>query len=217
MARNSPARELAEREAAAAAGKPADDAGAGASPKDPEPPGPIAAAADAKAERRNVIDEPLERFMPPKVRTALGLDGNDAAAQLLAEACFVFGIDPNPKLKPKELMSFRYDQGEPDGAPPIPPTVTLVTCGGLKVKFPIDADSEHKLRIVYNAYRVDAKTGEKVVLPLPPDLTLPREYVDGLVRTAEHQYRTGYLKSGGKAEGDRKAKIAELRAAGKLG
>jgi hypothetical protein len=31
--------------------------------------------------------------------------------------------------------------------------------------------------------------------PLPPDLTLPRELINGIVRRTEHQYKGGYLRA----------------------
>ena len=62
-----------------------------------------------------------------------------------------------------------------------------MTAGGLKFTWPLDEDSVTRLRQWFNAFKI--VNGEKVVLPLPEDLTLPREAVDGVVRSAEHQYR----------------------------
>lgn len=160
-----------------------------------------------------VISDPVSTRIAKDVRRALP----EHERRLLAEACYVFGINPDPTLKPRELAAWRYDQGDPDAATPVPAYVSMVTSGGLKIRYPLDEDSEIRLRTVYNCFRVNRKTGEREVLPLPPDLTLPREAVDGIVRTSEHQYRTGYLREGGKAESDRRAKTLErLRGEGKI-
>jgi len=211
MARTSPARAQAAAESAAQ-----DDTAEAVAAAEQDA-AEQAAAAEDEAPYDLEADPIVQRFVPAKVQGFLGIGGRTEAIRLLAEACYVFGIDPNPKLKPRELLSHRFDAGEPDGVPVIPPSVIMVTAGGLKIRYPVDVDTEHRLRIVYNAYRVNGKTGEKEVLPLPPDLTLPREHVDGKVRSSDHQYRTGYLREGGKSESDRRDKIAALRASGKLG
>lgn len=163
---------------------------------------------------RAVGDSVVNATLPARVIAALRI--NERFAGLLAEACYVFGIDPNPALKPRELMAFRVDEGEPDGVPPVPPSVVLVTAGGLKLRYPLDDDSENRLRVVYNAYKVD-KDGNRVVLPLPQDLTLPRESIDGVVRSKDHQYRTGYLREGGATEAAaRQKKLDALRAQGRI-
>jgi hypothetical protein len=214
MARRSPARtEAEEREAAAAA---ATDETIGASSEssqgEEDDDGDVAIT---DAER----DELLDRVLPNAVVTRLEADTkrhiSPEERRLLAEACYVFGINPDPTLKPRELASYRYDAGDPNAATPVPAYVSIGTSGGLKIRYPMDEDTETRLRIVYNAFRVN-KAGEREVLPLPADLTLPRSNVDGLVRSGEHQYRTGYLKEGGKAESDRRQKLEEFRRQGKI-
>jgi hypothetical protein len=156
----------------------------------------------------------VQQLLPARVQAALKLKPD--FAQLLAEACYVFGINPDPALKPRELAAYRVDPGDPDGVPAVPVSVVLVTAGGLKVRYPIDDDTENRLRLVYGAYKVNRATGEREVLPLPEDLTLPRANVDGVVRSDEHVYRTGYLREGGKEAAARKAKLRELRADQKI-
>jgi len=162
----------------------------------------------------------VDKILPPDVREAFKADrvfiDSPVHAELLAEACYVFGINPDPRVKPRELLAHRFDQGDPNGTPAIPAGVSIVTGGGVKIRYPIDNETEERLRVVYNCYREDPKTHTRVVLPLPENLTLPREQVDGIVRSTEHQYRTGYLKEGGKAETARRATLKALRDAGKL-
>lgn len=166
------------------------------------------------------VDEVTERMIPEAVATRIGEDVHHVLEQneraLLAEACYVFGINPDPTLKPRELAAYRYSPGEPNAATPIPASVTIVTAGGLKVRYPIDEDSESRLRMVYNCFKVDARTGERQVLPLPPDLTLPRSNVDGVVRNTEHQYRTGVLRESEADRAKRATRIEQLRRAGRI-
>jgi hypothetical protein len=189
-------------------------------PEDDQTTGDAAAAEADTDDDSDAGDEPdrdalVEQLLPARVQDALKLDPRFAG--LLAEACYVFGLNPDPTVKPIELAAFRCDPGDPNGVNPTPASVVLVTGGGLKIRYPIDEDTENRLRIVYNAYKVNTKTGEREVLPLPPDLALPREHVDGVVRTADHQYRTGYLREGGKAEAARREQLRSLRQQGKLG
>lgn len=90
----------------------------------------------------------------------------------LAAACRKFGIDPDPDLQPVQLAAVKH-YGNPKYFEE--PSIRLVTAGGCKLKWPLDPDSEWKLRHqVFHAYRRDRRTGEIVAeLPLPDDLTLP--------------------------------------------
>jgi HAMP domain-containing protein len=225
--RRSPAREGVDDPNDATQGAGADEptaaasAGAGDAKTPNDPPQATTAststrrpASDEDDEVGRLDKEIIDKVLPERVRIALKLQ--PAQVELIAEACYVFGINPDPALKPRELAAHRIDQGEPDGTPPVPASVVLVTAGGLKIRYPIDDDTDTRLHIVYNAFRVNKDTGDREMLPLPGDLTLPRENVDGIVRAQEHVYRSGYLKEGGAAERERRAKIAELRNAGKL-
>lgn len=160
------------------------------------------------------------KVIPELVATRIAKDARKPSLKpeerdLLAEACYVFGINPDPTLKPRELAAYRYDEGDPNGATPIPAHVSIVTSGGLKIRYPLDEDSVLRLQNVYNCYKVN-KAGEREVLPLPPDMTLPREQVDGISKSTEHQYRTGYVREGGKEAADRKDALADLRRQGKI-
>jgi hypothetical protein len=172
--------------------------------------------ADEEAEVVEVDRAELtEKMLPAPIRQRLKVR-DELEAELLAEACFVFGINPDPSLRPIELAKHRFDPGDPTGASPVAPSVTLVTAGGLKIRYPVDEDTETRLRNVYHAFKV-GKDGERQVLPLPADLTLPRENVDGVVRSHEHQYRTGYLREGGKNESDKRAAtLKQLRQSGRI-
>jgi len=170
------------------------------------------------------VEKLIEAVMPADVLEKLAKDQRKPPSaisveerRLLAEACYVFGINPDPTLKPREVLSYRFDAGDPNGATPIPPYVSIVTGGGVKIRYPIDDDTEIRLRQVYNCFTVDKKSGERLVLPLPPDLTLPREAADGVVRSSEHQYRTGYLREGGKTAADkRQQRLDALRRQGQI-
>lgn len=213
------------REAAIAAGQSEDEAAeaaeaaAAAVRKGDEPPAAPARDEDDDADPLDP-EEILEKIIPSDVAVRIAkdqrrdtLDAQERA--LLAEACYVFGINPDPTLKPRELAAYRFDKGDPDAVTPIPAYVSMVTSGGLKVRYPIDDDTEMRLRTVYNCFRANPKTGEKEELPLPPDLTLPRAAVDGVVRSTEHQYRTGYLREG-QAGRDRRSKLDDLRRQGRI-
>lgn len=164
---------------------------------------------DNASAREDLIDA----MISDDAASVLKLD-DDANRRLLAEACFVFGINPDPRTKPLELAGHRFDAGDPDGTNPTPAYVSIVTAGGRKLRYPIDSDTETILRDVFMAYTIDKATGERKLVPLPPDMTLPREAVTGLSRTGEHQYRSGYLREGGKAEGDRRAALQDLKRKG---
>ena len=129
-------------------------------------------------------------------------------AVLLLDACNVFGVNPDPALPLwagrgtgpfRELLAWRFYPGQP--AAGVPDSVTLVTVGGVKVRFyadpdfPMDTDTENRLRLVFHAWKTNPKTNEVEPLPLPDDLTLPRSAVTSQVNpNAGHQYRGGYLR-----------------------
>lgn len=117
--------------------------------------------------------------------------GGETAAVLFAEVCAVYGIDPTPSKR--EILGYRaYRENLAENTPE---RVALVTAGGLKIDAPMSAQTEDALRRWYRAFQVDRKTGETVALPLPPDLTLPREAVTGIAATNTHQMPGGYLRS----------------------
>ena len=129
-------------------------------------------------------------------------------AVLLLDACNTFGVNPDTSLPIwagrgtgpfRELLAWKFYPGQESAG--IPDAVVLVTVGGVKVRyhqdpdFPMDADTETRLRIVFHAFKTDPKTNEVVPLPLPEDLTLPRSAVSAQTNpNAGHQYRGGYLR-----------------------
>ncbi len=109
-------------------------------------------------------------------------------APVLAEACKVFGINPDPELQPRELLAAR---GYGDAAQFEAPAVVIVTAGGLKIRWPLDADTEHRLRFdtfhAWRKVRVPGTREERIEeLPLPKDLRLPAP-----ARTGIPPIRTG--------------------------
>jgi hypothetical protein len=125
-------------------------------------------------------------------------------ADLLGEACLIYGINPDPRARPIELPfnAWRFYPG--DRADDQPDRVALATAGGLKLFHPPTDDTLTKLRQVFKLQRTNPKTGDIYFAPLPEDLTLPRSLIDGRVPTSAHVYKGGYLRSGGKAEADRR-------------
>lgn len=133
---------------------------------------------------------------------------NERGASLLLEACNVFGVNPDPSLPIyagrgpgpfKELMNWKFYPGTP--AAGIPDSVVFVTVGGAKVRYyadptyPMDPDTESRLRTIFHAWKTDPKTNEVVPLPLPDDLTLPKSAVSSQVDTkGTHVYQGGYLR-----------------------
>lgn len=129
-------------------------------------------------------------------------------AALLLEACNVFGVNPDMALPLyqgrgrgpfRELMAWKFYPGDERAG--LPDAVALVTVGGTKVKifadpdFPMDADTEDRLRNVFHAWKTDPKTNEIVALPLPEDLTLPRAAVSSQANpNAGHVFQGGYLR-----------------------
>lgn len=135
-----------------------------------------------------------------------GLKGQRGAS-LLLDACNLFGVNPDTSLPLyqgrgtgpfRELMSWKFYPGVE--AAGLPDAVALVTVGGVKVKvfadpdFPMDADTENRLRQVFRAWKTNPKTNEIEPLPLPDDLTLPRAAVSSVVTGTGHQYAGGYLR-----------------------
>lgn len=131
-----------------------------------------------------------------------------AGAVLLLDACNLFGVNPDTALPIfqgrgtgpfRELLAWRFYPG--NEAAGVPDAVGLVTVGGVKIKhfadpdFPMDPDTENRLRQVFHAWRTNPKTNEIEALPLPDDLTLPRAAVSSQVNpNAGHQIRGGYLR-----------------------
>ncbi len=150
------------------------------------------------------------------VREANG-NGSTTAISLLLEACERFGVNPAADVKPQELLAWRFYPGADEPGRVAPDAVVIVTAGGLKLKHwddpsePMDPDTEDRLRRVFHAFRVDPKTKERVIQPLPGDLTLPAAAVIGIGHT-DHQYPGGYVKSGGKAAAEEKEKRRAARA-----
>lgn len=129
-------------------------------------------------------------------------------ASLLLDACNLYGVNPDTSLPTyagrgtgpfRELLAWRFYPGDERAG--IPDAVGLVTVGGTKIKhhadpdYPMDDDTEQRLRQVFRAFKRDPKTNEIVPLPLPVDLTLPRPCVSSVVPPGgDHQYRGGYLR-----------------------
>lgn len=143
------------------------------------------------------------RYEMPKALSGRG------GADTLMDACETYGINPDPALRPVELAAWKYYQE--DAIQGIPGYVQLVTGGGVKLRhyddpdFPMDRDTEEKLRGIFGAFTIDPATKLPVPVPLPTDLTLPAEAVDGIPRKQDHRFRKGYLREGGKAEAARRA------------
>jgi hypothetical protein len=137
---------------------------------------------------------------------------DEAALDLMLYVCARLGVNPSKSVKPVELLSWRWIGGNGEG----PDAVQVVTAGGLKVKlfedpdWPLEAATEQALRKALALFRVDKNTKEVVALPIPADITLPRQHVDGLptgAARASYSYKGGYLKNGGKLEAARRAAL----------
>jgi hypothetical protein len=129
-------------------------------------------------------------------------------AVLLLDACNVYGVNPDAALPTyqgrgkgpfRELLSWKFYPGDERAG--IPDAVALVTVGGTKIRhyadpdFPMDADTEDRLRNVFHAWKTDPKTNEIVPLPLPDDLTLPPAAVTGIPDPrGGHVFQGGYLR-----------------------
>lgn len=159
-------------------------------------------------------DKPAKAAAPARPKAAdlipeAGKRTDDRSIDILLDACDRYGVNPEKTARPRELAAWRYYPGEPlDG---IPDSIVLVTQGGLKIKhfsdptYPMDPETEERLRNLFRAFKVDPVTKQPMAAPLPDELTLPAEAVTGLVTSDRHVYRRGYLREGGKEEGNRRA------------
>ncbi len=146
------------------------------------------------------------KAQPAKPKVIAEAHGNqsDEAIELLLEACGVFGINPDPDVRPVELLSWRYYRE--DVRTDTPAKVVVVTAGGQKLAIwedpdvPLEQDTEEILRNIFGAWRVDPVTKLKVPGEMPDDLTLPRSAVTGISDSQAHVYKGGYLRSGGRRE-----------------
>jgi len=121
-------------------------------------------------------------------------DPDGEAAVLFAEACEVYGINPDPDAR--EIISEAvFYPGDRLAVPPTPDRVQFVTAGGLKVSQPMTEPFEEQLRRWLKAFRMNKLTGELEPVDLPDDLTLPREAVTGISTRTDHRYEGGYLRS----------------------
>ena len=122
--------------------------------------------------------------------------------ELLYATCEKYGVNPTWDVQPRELASWRYHGANRRAG--TPEAVTIVTAGGVKLKeyadpnFPKDEDTEERLRGIFKSYTFNPNK-ERVLLPLPDDLTLPAESVDGQVRSTTHVVRAGWRR-GARAE-----------------
>jgi hypothetical protein len=139
---------------------------------------------------------------PPVVTTAVAPVASigSRGEALFQQACHVYGIDPNPDVRPREVLQWKFYPETVD----TPEHVTLVTAGGQKLSFPPDEPTFEKLRQIFRVNRVNEK-GERVEGVLPADLALPLPMITGFPeRSGAHVYRRGYLREGGKAEANRR-------------
>lgn len=129
-------------------------------------------------------------------------------AVLLLDACNVYGVPPDMSLPMpnnrgrgpfRGLLAWKFYPGDEQAG--TPDSVALTTVGGLKIRFyadpefPMDLDTENRLRNVFHAWKTDPKTNEIVPLPLPDDLTLSPQAVFGQVpKQGPHVYPGGYLR-----------------------
>ena len=180
---------------------------------DPQDLADLGAAATADAARAAKPAKVGGRIL---VQEANG-NSSDVAISLLLEACEKFGVNPSAEVKPQELLAWRYYPGADEPGRVAPDAVVIVTAGGAKLKHwddpsePMDPDTEDRLRRIFHAFRIDAKTKERVILPLPGDMTLPAVAVIGVPGT-DHQYPGGYIKAGGRVAAEEKEKRRAERA-----
>lgn len=146
---------------------------------------------------------PEFQFAVPK--TFKGRPGVDT----LMDACERYGVNPDPDIKPIELNKWNYYPE--DVVTGVPGYIQMVTGGGIKIRhyddpdWPMDQDTEERLRNVFRSFAIDPDTKLPKPTPLPEDLTLPIEAVTGIPRKEDHRYRGGYLRSGGKTEAARRS------------
>ena len=128
-------------------------------------------------------------------------------ADLLAEACEIYGIDAHA-TEPVQLVGWKFYPGT--NFPKVPSRVTLVTAGGRKLSHPMDAATLEQLRYhVFHLVRENKQTGELTFLPLPDDLTLPEPQRTGFSTSTDHRYEGGYLKNGGAQEAARRQALRD--------
>lgn len=120
---------------------------------------------------------PTTSGMTQRVIEQLAISPEDA--QLLDEACRAFNVNPDPELQPRELASFRIGG---DARSFDPRYVSIVTCGGLKLRYPVDADTERRLRYdVFRSWKKGGKYNDEITeLPLPHVLHLPIHHRTGI-------------------------------------
>ena len=145
---------------------------------------------------------------------------SENAILLFLDACDRFGINPSRHARPIEVLAWRfYGGGAPGTAGAVPDAVSLVTAGGLKLRiyedpeFPMDPDTEDRLRRVFNSWVQDPATRELKPAPLPQDMALPVAAITGEIPSRDHQYPGGYLRAGGKKTADAREKRMEERKA----
>lgn len=127
------------------------------------PADPIQPSADtADAKLRALI---RERWSPSVPETHV---------ERFIDACTTFGINPDKMARPRELAAVRTG-GDPRFLEE--EYVVLVTCGGRKIRWPMDAATEERLRYTFKLFKKvrDQRTGEEHLepLPFPSDLRLP--------------------------------------------
>jgi hypothetical protein len=176
--------------------------------QEPAKPGRKAQPAKPAAAAAKAPTQPAAAEAPVKVAPDANGRKDAQAVDLLLEACDLFGVNPDPDVRPVELLSWRYYPA--DRRTDTPAKVVIVTAGGQKLGIwedpdvPLEADTEETLRNIFGAFDVDPVTKAKVPGQLPPDLTLPRTAVTGISDRTDHVYKGGYLRSGGRREGARR-------------
>jgi len=133
--------------------------------------------ADAEAAEPETSDADFLAMLPEGERGKIG-------AVLFAQACVCYGLNPNPDVRPHEIMPAsvagdRWAYYPGDDYEGTPARIRLVTAGGVKLAFPMDLETEDRLRVIFKAFAVDKVTKVTTPLPLPMNLTLPREAVTG--------------------------------------
>jgi len=176
----------------------------------PEPP---AQAPAAPARRTEPKEEPATATLLPCDNGAV--EASPAMKELLLDACERFNVDPTLERVPRELLKWRYEPA--NRLTRVPAAVVIVTSGGVKLKhyedpdYPMDQDTEETLARIFGAFAKDADKNV-VRTPLPEDLALPIQAVTGIPQTADHVFRRGYLREGGKKEADKRDKAQRQKA-----
>ncbi len=128
-------------------------------------------------------------MLPPEEQALPG-------AFLFINACVMYGINPDPKKLPPEIMRldngrrWRFYPGDSYAVPPVPDRVVFVTHGGLKISAPPTPEFDEALHKWFRTDRQDPKTLEVVRMPLPASLTLPRQAITGVVPKQETLQQT---------------------------